>query len=493
MRVRTESRETLRQLQRLKAALGADDWLVDRKVAALGELRPGFVELIRGAGASVTAYGAPQLTPDQARDLLCVLHAEGRGFDPDPLLAALAEARSASTGIEYQPPAADTPQLAPGAGFDLSVVQGALPGEWARPLLESLRPGGLLVVMAPSSGEAAAAARRMKAHECPQARVLNTDPTLVLAEGTGPLPTEYPREDDAPQTLAHSRARYELLRKLVPGKRVLDIGCGAGLGTRILAEMGAAAVEGVERRLEALELARAAVYPDGVEVSFRQADLECGLPQQTASFDLVVVLEVLEHVAAQEQLLTEVRRVLRPGGVAVVSIPHAPFEAFWEALGGENPYHHHVPGIDQLRSQLRGFEAVHLFVQCDRVASLMIPLGSAARSPVPLRLSGSGELVDTGTISVLAVAGPRELDPDQLMPAEAQGYGDHQAALGSALAAQASLRAELQQARRRLFEHETRAKWARLSYPSQTGDPWATRLRRHLAWWGHDIRRRFEQ
>jgi SAM-dependent methyltransferase len=99
-----------------------------------------------------------------------------------------------------------------------------------------------------------------------------------------------------------------------PGLRVLDLGCRDGALTS--AYLAGNDVVGVDADREAL--ARAAER--GIETVW--ADLEEGLPFEDASFDVVVLGEVLEHLRFPEQLLAEVARVLVPGGKVVGSVPN---------------------------------------------------------------------------------------------------------------------------------------------------------------------------
>jgi SAM-dependent methyltransferase len=117
-----------------------------------------------------------------------------------------------------------------------------------------------------------------------------------------------------PPDLAQRRAF--LLAHVEAGARVLDLGSGEGAFTAALAEAGARPV-GVEVAARAVERARAA-HP-GLE--FRHVPIAEPLPFEDASFDVVWVSEVLEHVADTARFLSEVRRVLAPGGLLLVTTP----------------------------------------------------------------------------------------------------------------------------------------------------------------------------
>jgi SAM-dependent methyltransferase len=119
-----------------------------------------------------------------------------------------------------------------------------------------------------------------------------------------------------PEPWEWERRRALLLGEAHPGERVLDLGCGAGRFVAALREAGADPV-GVELADAALERARA--NAPGADLR-RLAD-DGSLPLEHAGVDLVWCSEVLEHVADTAQLLLEVRRVLRPGGRLLATVP----------------------------------------------------------------------------------------------------------------------------------------------------------------------------
>jgi SAM-dependent methyltransferase len=112
--------------------------------------------------------------------------------------------------------------------------------------------------------------------------------------------------------------RAGLLAKLVggPGLRVLDLGCRTGALTQHYAEGNT--VVGVDVDRSALEQAEARL---GIETVW--ADVEEVLPFPDDSFDVVVAGELLEHLADPGAVVAHVRRVLRPGGRFVGSVPNA--------------------------------------------------------------------------------------------------------------------------------------------------------------------------
>lgn len=109
------------------------------------------------------------------------------------------------------------------------------------------------------------------------------------------------------------------------GKRVLDIGCGDAGVLIAFAEEGARCA-GIE--LDEKSLARAAVRAEehGVEIDLRSGIAEA-LPWPDASFDLVILDNVLEHVTDRPKTLDEIHRVLAPGGLLYMVTPK-PFSAY---------------------------------------------------------------------------------------------------------------------------------------------------------------------
>ena len=114
------------------------------------------------------------------------------------------------------------------------------------------------------------------------------------------------------------RGRYWWAAQAVAGKEVLDAGCGVGYGVGILAAAGAGRVIGVDIDESAVIEARAR-FPSFAE-SLLRGDI-CRLDYPEASFDVVVCFETIHHVGDGERALGELHRVLRPGGLLLISSP----------------------------------------------------------------------------------------------------------------------------------------------------------------------------
>ncbi|HEY1273376.1 MAG TPA: class I SAM-dependent methyltransferase [Thermoleophilaceae bacterium] len=109
-------------------------------------------------------------------------------------------------------------------------------------------------------------------------------------------------------------ALAEFVRALPRVERALDLGCGNG---RLTAELRAAEVIAADVSAVALERARRRVP------GARALELEpdAPLPLEDASVDLVLCAETIEHVRDVQLLLSEARRVLRPGGTLALTTP----------------------------------------------------------------------------------------------------------------------------------------------------------------------------
>jgi SAM-dependent methyltransferase len=163
--------------------------------------------------------------------------------------------------------------------------------------------------------------------------------------------------------------RAELFRRFVggPGRRVLDLGCRYGALTRVYAEGNE--VVGVDVDREAL----AEASKLGIET--RWADVDEPLPFPDGSFDVVVAGELFEHVRDPERLVAEVKRVLRPGGIFVASVPNAfRLKNRLRFLLGrkpeDDPTHLHMFSPGEIRALLRDFDEPELRF----IAGRLVPL-----------------------------------------------------------------------------------------------------------------------
>jgi len=130
------------------------------------------------------------------------------------------------------------------------------------------------------------------------------------------------RDATGRQTLALHLERYRFAARHARPGRLLDLACGVGYGTRLVADEAAGVAEavGVDVAPEAVAYARDHYARPGVRfevcdaLAFRDA----------AGFDTIVSLETIEHVPDPQRLVAHLAGLLRPGGVLVASAPTTP-------------------------------------------------------------------------------------------------------------------------------------------------------------------------
>ncbi len=152
---------------------------------------------------------------------------------------------------------------------------------------------------------------------------------------------------------------------IAPGDRLLDLGCGAGRHAAEACRRGATVVA-LDMSAPDLKEARdrlGEVDPDRKRSIAVQGDA-LRLPFADGSFDRIIAAEVLEHIPADEAAMAELARVLRPGGLAAVTVPRwgpekvcwALSHAYHEVEGG----HVRIYRKGQLRSRLEAVGLQHV-------------------------------------------------------------------------------------------------------------------------------------
>jgi SAM-dependent methyltransferase len=151
------------------------------------------------------------------------------------------------------------------------------------------------------------------------------------------------------------------------GRRVLDVGCRFGALTRAYVEGNE--VVGIDVDREALaEAAKLGIEP-------LWADAGEPFPLDGETFDVVVLGELLEHLPLPERTVAEARRVLRPGGSLIGSVPNAfRLKSRLRYLAGrppeQDPTHLHLFSPAAVRELLAGFDRVELRFVAGRVTRL---------------------------------------------------------------------------------------------------------------------------
>ena len=197
---------------------------------------------------------------------------------------------------------------------------------------------------------------------CPveERELIRSSPEMLTTNQTGER-TDIFASDDLFQNKLHLQRYQFTLDHFKAGERCLEVGAGLGVFSRMLCEHGLR-YAGIEIDSEACEQAQRRV---GSRDLIRQADAH-QLPFPDASFDVAVCLEVLEHLRDYRQALAEIRRVLRPSGKLIASIPYRKEggSGYTNPFYGPNPFHLYEPGEQEFRETLeRNFERVVFFYQ----------------------------------------------------------------------------------------------------------------------------------
>jgi SAM-dependent methyltransferase len=170
-------------------------------------------------------------------------------------------------------------------------------------------------------------------------------------------------------------AVYRWIAALCCGQRVVDMACGEGYGSAVLAEQ-AATVVGVDANPEALEHAR--LKYTGPNLSFERGLVEEF--DEGAPYDAIVFLQTIEHVERPAELLERFAALLAPGGVAYVSTPNRLTLAPPGASRSDNPWHVREYDPDEYRELVgtcfRNVELLGVFhARKLRVHEVVIRLG----------------------------------------------------------------------------------------------------------------------
>jgi len=144
--------------------------------------------------------------------------------------------------------------------------------------------------------------------------------------------------------------RYAFATHFVRGKKVIDLACGEGYGSNMLAKE-AEHVVGIEIDGDTVEHARTKYTRNNLE--FIQGSI-LGVPiEGERLFDVAVCFEAIEHVAEHEELLSEVKRLLKRDGIFIVSTPNKAL--YSDAPAFNNPYHVKELYLDEFESLLKRY------------------------------------------------------------------------------------------------------------------------------------------
>jgi glycosyltransferase involved in cell wall biosynthesis/ubiquinone/menaquinone biosynthesis C-methylase UbiE len=128
---------------------------------------------------------------------------------------------------------------------------------------------------------------------------------------------------------AYSRRARRLLDylELRDGATVLDCGCGYGFFSMAMSHLRDLTVVGLDGDFSRIAKAQ----EDGIKGHFLSGDAQ-RLPFADQSFDCILLTEVLEHLPDDRTALRELYRILKPGGVLAISVPHTDYPTLWDPI-----------------------------------------------------------------------------------------------------------------------------------------------------------------
>ena len=180
------------------------------------------------------------------------------------------------------------------------------------------------------------------------------------------------------QTEIEHLHRYLLAREFCRGKDVVDVASGEGYGSALIGQVSRSVV-GVEIAEDAV--AHSAASYRGDHISFRQGDARA-MPVENGSADVVISFETIEHFAEHAQFLSEIRRVLRPGGRLIVSTPDR--DNYSPAESEANPYHvKEMTGAEFVLLLKASFRHVACLAQRPMIGSVILPASWDATGIAP--------------------------------------------------------------------------------------------------------------
>lgn len=167
------------------------------------------------------------------------------------------------------------------------------------------------------------------------------------------------------------------------GRRALDMGCGAGLLSEPLARLGAA-VTGVDAAAESIAVARDHAARRGLAIDYRAGGVEAVAGE---TFDLVVSMEVVEHVADPRAFVAALAACVADGGVLVMSTPNRTWLSR-VAL---------VAGAEAVGAIPRGTHDWDRFLTPDELRALIAEAGLAVTDVTGLTLGARGFALGAST------------------------------------------------------------------------------------------------
>jgi len=155
-----------------------------------------------------------------------------------------------------------------------------------------------------------------------------------------------------------TRVRYINTRAHLSGKQVLDIGCGGGILSEAMAEIGAQ-VTGIDAGKGPIEIARSHMIDKGLRIDYHQVTAEAFAVAHSQCYDIVTCMELLEHVPRPWSIINACKELVRPGGhVFFATLNRNPLSYLLAILAAENLFGLVPKGTHQYRRFIKPSEMI---------------------------------------------------------------------------------------------------------------------------------------
>jgi 2-polyprenyl-6-hydroxyphenyl methylase/3-demethylubiquinone-9 3-methyltransferase len=147
------------------------------------------------------------------------------------------------------------------------------------------------------------------------------------------------------------------------GLRLLDIGCGGGLLCEPMARLGFS-VTGVDASPRNIGVARAHAETQGLDIDYRANTAEALIDQNEPLFDVILNMEVIEHVADPARFLRDCVKLLKPGGLMIVAtLNRTPKALALAVVGAEYVLRWLPPGTHDWKKFIKPHEILGFLAQ----------------------------------------------------------------------------------------------------------------------------------
>lgn len=155
-------------------------------------------------------------------------------------------------------------------------------------------------------------------------------------------------------------ARYHFSNHYTKG-RILDLACGSGFGSHMLAKLGKKRINQIVAvDCDPKTVAYAQKRYDHPLVEYRCEDaVNPLLPQKLGLFDVIVSFETIEHIEDEQQFLSNVYQLLKPGGVLVISTPYGK----GRGIPCGSPFHVHQLTVEEFRNLFTEYQHTSFYGQ----------------------------------------------------------------------------------------------------------------------------------